>query len=103
VASAPDDPEPAKATFVIEETTIEMRDPLVDTRTLQGIAQASRGRVLSPPEFRRLIEDKVVPPTSVVRSGEPKRTALWDRMWVLWLFVAFLAAEWTLRRFNHML
>jgi len=103
VASAPDDPEPAKATFVIEETTIEMRDPLVDSRTLQAIAQASRGRVLSPPQFRRLIEDEIVPPTSVVRSGEPKRTALWDRMWVLWLFVALLTAEWILRRLNHML
>jgi len=103
VATSPDDPEPAKATFVIEETTIEMRDPLVDMTTLQGIAKASRGRVLSPPQFRRLIEDKVVPPTSVVRSGEPKRTPLWDRAWVLWLFVGLLAAEWIIRRMNHML
>ena len=88
---------------MIEETTIEMRDPLVDSRTLQAIAQASRGRVLSPPQFRSLIDDEIVPPTSVVRSGEPKRTALWDRMWVLWLFVALLTAEWILRRLNHLL
>jgi hypothetical protein len=103
VASLSDDPEPAKATFVIEETAPEMRDPLLDMRTLSGIAQASRGRVLSPAQFRRLIEDKVVPPTSIVRSGEPKRTPLWDRSWVLWLFVALLAVEWVVRRLNHML
>ena len=103
VASLPDDSEPAKATFVIEETTLEMRDPLVDMRTLQGIAKASRGRVLTPDQFRRLIEDRVVPPTTIVRSGEPTRTPLWDRAWVLWLFVALLAAEWIIRRLNHML
>jgi len=103
VASLPGDTEPAKATFVIEETTLEMRDPLVDMRTLQGIAQASRGRVLSPAQFRRLIEDRVVPPTTIVRSGEATRTPLWDRSWVLWLFVALLAVEWIVRRLNHML
>jgi len=103
VATVPGETEPAKATFVVEETTIEMRDPLVDMKTLQGIAQASRGRVLDPDQFRRIIEDRIVPPTSIVRSGEPTRTTLWDRAWVLWLFVAVLGAEWILRRLNHML
>jgi uncharacterized membrane protein len=103
IAQVPGEAEPAKATFVVEETTLEMRDPLVDMKTLQGIAQASRGRVLGPAQFRRLIEDKVVPPTSIVRSGEPKRTTLWDRNWVLFLFVGLLAVEWILRRLNNML
>ncbi|MHC4940251.1 MAG: hypothetical protein ACYTHK_15000 [Planctomycetota bacterium] len=103
IATVPGESEPAKATFVVEETTLEMRDPLVDMKTLQGIAQASRGRVLDPAQFRRLIEDQVVPPTSIVRSGEPKRTTLWDRAWVLWLFVGLLSVEWILRRLNNML
>jgi hypothetical protein len=103
VATVPGETEPAKATFVVEETTIEMRDPLVDMKTLQGIAQASRGRVLDPDQFRRIIEDRIVPPTSIVRSGEPVRTTLWDRAWVLWLFVSLLAAEWVIRRLNNML
>lgn len=102
-AELPGDPEPAKATYVVEETTIEMRDPLVDLPTLESVAQASRGRVLQPAEFRRILEDRIVPPTSIVRSGEPRRTSLWDRAWVLWLFVALLGAEWVLRRLNNML
>jgi len=103
VATVPGETEPAKATFVVEETTLEMRDPLVDLKTLQGIAQASRGRVLRPDQFRRIIEDRIVPPTSIVRSGEPQRSTLWDRAWVLWVFVGLLAAEWILRRLNNML
>ncbi|MEM8885772.1 MAG: hypothetical protein AAGD14_17025, partial [Planctomycetota bacterium] len=102
-ASLPDDSEPAKATFIVEETTLELRDPLVDMPTLTGVAQASRGRVLAPEQFRRIIEDQIVPPTTIVRSGEPIRVTLWDRAWVLWLFALLLGVEWTLRRINNML
>ncbi len=105
VAEAGVDEEPAKATFVVAETTIEMRDPLMDMRTLNEIAQASRGRVLSPSDFRRLLDpgETVIPPAAIVRTGEPQRTDLWDNAWVLWAFVALLAAEWILRRLHLLL
>ncbi len=105
VAEAGIDEEPAKATFVVEETTIEMRDPRMDMRALNEIAQASRGRVLSPPDFRRLLDpgETVIPPAAIVRSGEPQRTDLWDNAWFLWIFVALLAAEWILRRLHLLL
>ena len=99
----PRDTEVAETTFVVEETTVEMRDPLLDMRTLNGIAAKSRGRVLQPHEFRELLDKQIVPPTGIFRSGEPKRTDLWDRAWVLWLIVGLLAVEWILRRKNLLL
>jgi len=97
------DEEPAERTFVVEDTTLENRDPLMDMRTLQGIAEASRGRVLKPHQFHDLLAKEIVRPTGIVRSGEPRRTDLWDRAWVLWLFVGLLAVEWILRRLKLLL
>jgi uncharacterized membrane protein len=103
VAETGTDEEPAKGTFVVEDTTIETRNPLMDMRTLTEVAKASRGRVLAPPQFKDLLDDEIVPPTTVIRTGEPKRTDLWDKGYVLWLFVALLALEWTLRRLHLLL
>ncbi|MHC4547278.1 MAG: hypothetical protein ACYTEZ_00760 [Planctomycetota bacterium] len=105
LVAEPDDPEEeaAETTFVIEETTVEMRDPLLDMRTLDGIAKSSGGRVLRPYQFHDLLGEQIVPPTGIYRSGEPRRTDLWDRAWVLWLIVGLLAVEWILRRKNLLL
>ncbi len=103
LALAPGEDEPAEETFVVEDTTAETKDPLLDAETLEAIASASRGAVLQPHEFHLLLEDQRVPHGSIMRSGEPHRTDLWDRAWVLWLFVGLLAAEWILRRMNLLL
>ncbi len=97
------DEEVAEATFVVEDTTLEMSDPLLDVRTLDAIARASGGQVLAPGQFRRLLADQLVPAAGIQRSGEPKRTDLWDRAWVLWVVVGLLGAEWILRRLNLLL
>lgn len=97
------DEEVAETTFVVEDTTLEKTDPLLDLGTLKAIAAASGGRVLKPDEFRRLLSDKLVPDASILRSGEPRRTDLWDRGYLLVLVVALLAAEWILRRLNLLL
>jgi hypothetical protein len=97
------DEEVAQATFVVEDTTLEMADPLLDVRTLEAIARASGGQVLAPDQFRKLLSDRLVPDTGILRSGEPKRTDLWDRGWLLFVVVGLLAAEWILRRLNLLL
>ncbi len=97
------DEEVAQATFVVEDTTLEMSDPLLDVPTLEQIARASGGQVLAPDRFRKLLADQLVPETGILRSGEPKRTDLWDRGWLLGAVVALLAAEWILRRLNLLL
>jgi len=103
IAESGGEEEPAETTFVVEDTTLEMLDPLMDMRTLEAIARASRGKVLKPSQIRQLISDDIVPRTASTRSGETRRTDLWDRGWVLWLFVLLLGAEWILRRRNLLL
>ena len=97
--------EPAETTFIVEETTVETRDPLMDLKTLQAVARASGGQVLSPPQFHRLLDadPPILPNRDAFRTGEAKRTDLWDRAWVLWLFVGLLGLEWILRRANLLL
>jgi len=97
------DEEVAQATFVVEDTTLEKSEPLVDLQTLDQIARASGGKVLSLDQFGRLLSDQLVPEKGIQRSGEPKRTDLWDRSWMLLLVVGLLAAEWILRRLNLLL
>jgi hypothetical protein len=101
VAAASGDEEPAETSFVVEETTLEMSDPLMDMHTLNGIQRESGGKLIPPDQFHRLHE--VVPAAGIMRSGEPRRTDLWDRAWVLWLFVGLLAVEWILRRLHLLL
>jgi hypothetical protein len=80
-----------------------MSNPLLDLRSLEQIARASGGQVLAPDQFRKLLQDRLVPDATVQRSGEPKRTDLWDRSWLLFVVVGLLAAEWILRRLNLLL
>jgi len=95
--------EPAEATFTVEDTTLENQDPLMDMRTLRGIATRSHGKLLMPWQLDQLMSDEVVRSAGIVRSGEPTRTDLWDRAWVLWVFAGLLAAEWILRRLHLLL
>jgi hypothetical protein len=95
--------DPAEATFVVEETTVEMRDPLVDMRRLTAIAQTSRGKVLLPYQLGALLSDELVPRSGIVRSGETHRTDLWDRAWILSVFAGLLGLEWLIRRRNLLL
>jgi len=99
------DEERAERTIIVEETTDEMRDPLMDLKGLQEIARASGGAVLSPEDFRNLLRDpeKRIQPGGIVRTGDRRTTDLWDRGWVLYLFVALLAAEWILRKLHLLL
>jgi len=99
------DEERAERTIVVEETTDEMRDPLMDWKTLQEVARASGGSVLTPEQFRNLLKDpeRRIQPGGIVRSGDRKTSDLWDRSWVLYLFVALLATEWVLRKLHLLL
>jgi hypothetical protein len=93
----------AETTFVVESTTVERADPLLDLRALEAIAHAGGGEVLAPDQFRTLLSDGRVPEAGIMRSGEPKRVDLWDRGWLLGLVVLLLAAEWILRRLQLLL
>lgn len=102
-AEAGRDEERAECTFVVEETTLETRDPLMDARTLDEIARMSRGRLLGPGEFREAVRDGTIASGGIIRTGERRTRDLWDRSHLLWAFVAILAIEWILRRANLLL
>ena len=70
----------------------------VGRRRPRGCPDGSGRRPCSLP-----VADRLVPDASIQRSGEPKRTDLWDRSWVLFVVVGLLAAEWILRRLNLLL
>ena len=103
IAEPDNDEEPAEATFVVEDFSIENLNPMLDLATLQRIAKQSRGKVLAPDRFRDLIRDQIVKREGFTRTGKTKRDDLWDSSFVLWLFVALLAVEWILRRLNLLL
>ncbi|MEE8105685.1 MAG: hypothetical protein V3T86_09145 [Planctomycetota bacterium] len=97
------DEEPAQRSFVVEETTLEMRDPLLDRKSLLQIANASGGELLTPAQFLEIVSTGKIELGGTIRTGERHRTELWDRSWVLLLFTALLAAEWILRKKNLLL
>lgn len=97
------DEERAERSFVVEETTLEMRDPLVDMETLRAIARESGGKLLTPATFLGVLDRELSATGGVLRSGERRTTDLWDRAWVLWLFVGLLGFEWILRKRNRLL
>ncbi len=98
------DEERAERTIVVEETTTEKRDPLMDWKTLAEIAKESGGEVLTPAEFHTLLKDpRKITPGGILRSGERKTRDLWDRPWLLLLVVGLLAAEWILRKVHLLL
>ncbi|MHC4957067.1 MAG: hypothetical protein ACYTGN_01730 [Planctomycetota bacterium] len=103
IAEPETDEEPAEATFVVEDFSIEKLNPMLDMQTLRAVAKESGGRMLRPTEFRDLIKAEIVPRTGIVRTGDTERSDLWDRSWVLWLFVGLLGVEWILRRMNLLL
>jgi len=103
VAEAGGDEEPAEATFTVEKTTLESRDPLLDMRSLQAIAQAAGTRVLGPHQLHDLLTDDLLPRTAIYRTGETERSDLWDSGWLLAAFVVLVGVEWILRRSNLLL
>ncbi|MFQ5843527.1 MAG: hypothetical protein ACE5JG_00910 [Planctomycetota bacterium] len=95
--------ERAERSFTVEETSLEMRDPLLDVETLRAVARESGGRVLGPAAFLKVLDDEILATGGILRSGERSATDLWDRAWVLWLLVGLLAVEWILRKRNRLL
>ena len=108
IAEPENDEEPAEASFVVEDFSIEKLNPLPDMKTLVEIAKKSNPSsekpvVLTLGQFRNLIKKDLVRREGFTRTGDVERKDLWDSAFVLWLFVGLLAVEWILRRLNLLL
>jgi uncharacterized membrane protein len=82
--------------FVIDATSLEMRDGAPRPEVLQALADATHGRALAPEpkSFGRL---QLVDP-QVVQIDKRRNIELWDNLWAMGALLALFIADWTLRR-----
>jgi hypothetical protein len=74
----------------------EMNDPLCNLPLLGEIADASGGSLTPPASLKNALAKVNTVPD--VTEDIVSREALWDRWIYLWLFIAFVAAEWIARK-----
>jgi hypothetical protein len=73
----------------------------LDRTSLNALAQASGGRLLSLAEARAVPE--LIPSKLRTRVQRGDERPIWDRAWVLWVLAGLLATEWAVRRSHHLL
>ncbi len=88
--------ERAYATFEVKMPTREFEDPLMDRKSLEGIAAASHGTFLPLYDLDQLPE-KVNQPSEVLKR-ESKEKDLWNSPGVFLLFALLITLEWVLRK-----
>ncbi|HID94722.1 MAG TPA: hypothetical protein EYP53_01515 [Candidatus Latescibacteria bacterium] len=81
--------------FIIGEYSLESGQPKADFRLLEELARGSGGRFYRAEEFSRLPGDLNLKRKRTVISS---RFELWNRPWLLGLFVGLLTAEWIIRK-----
>ena len=88
--------ERAYATFEVKMPTREFEDPLMDRKSLEGIAAASHGTFLPLYDLDQLPE-KVNQPSEVMKR-ESKEKDLWNSPGIFLLFALLITLEWVLRK-----
>ena len=78
----------------------EMNNPLCNLPLLGEIADASGGFLTQPSSLKNALAHLNTVPD--VMQTIISREALWDRWLYLWLFIAFIAAEWLTRKYWRM-
>ncbi len=92
----------AAARFLVVAPDSELDQPAPSPETLQAIAVASGGSFRPLAEASQTLEQilKDSPPT---RTERVHRRTLWDRAWLILLFVAALSVEWMMRKASRLL
>ena len=78
----------------------EMNNPLCNLPLLGEMADASGGFLTPPASLKNALAHLNTVPD--VMETVLSREALWDRWIYLWLFIAFIAAEWLARKYWRM-
>lgn len=84
------------ASFLVGEASIEMERTDLNEELLTTISQISRGAYYTPGNCKELINKIPVVKKEVVKT---QRIRLWSSPLLLVCFIAFAAAEWTVRRY----
>jgi hypothetical protein len=84
------------ARFMVFEENREATEVAADRTYLRKLAESSGGRMLEAAEVKTFITSL----KDALQPGEArfKLVSLWDRAWVLYLILFFLALDWYLRR-----
>jgi hypothetical protein len=90
----------SRGQFLVEAFSAEEFNQQGDPATLATIAQATGGGYHHFSEFTQAVEKLNLLP---VTETEAKEFVLWGKFWLLAVFIAALALEWGLRKFNHLL
>ncbi len=87
----------AEAHFLVEQTNLELADPLAHVGMLKQLAEMTGGRFLRPHQLGGLLEELVSQHRNV-ELEKVRRRDLWNRPELLLLVVGLLAADWILRK-----
>ena len=87
--------------FEVKLPKLELQEPRMDQDDLTRIAAASGGKFLRLDELSSLPQqfDELTEPILVGKT----ETELWDRPWVLLLFLGVIVTEWIGRKLSRML
>ena len=90
------DAEPVTRRLRVRVPALEFDDPRLNVPLLTTLAERTGGRLLAPDDLATLpdlLEDRT---ETTYQTGTPR--PLWDRGWLMLLFVGLLALEWLLRK-----
>jgi len=94
-------PDPVEQIITIDPAlSTEMSNPLCNLPLLGEIADASGGSLTPPAALKNAIANANTVPD--VLETVVSRDTVWDRWVWLWLFIAFVAAEWCARKYWRM-
>jgi hypothetical protein len=86
--------------LVVEAFSLEEFDQSGDPATLQALARLSGGKYVTISDFDNAINDVDINPLRVAVVGE---TIVWNKFWLLLVFVGSLGVEWMLRKLNQLI
>jgi len=86
--------------FTVEAFNIEYLNTAMNPTLLRTVASQSGGSFVTPDRFDSLAAQLQFPRKARAVSWE---VPMWNRAWLLWIFVGLLAVEWLIRKRSGML
>lgn len=90
----------SKGEILIQSFSLEQFDQSGDPQTLRAIAKETGGSYLEYNNFAEILS--LVDPDTVLET-EHHEISIWNKTWLLLLFIFALSAEWLLRKANQLL
>ncbi|MCK4633098.1 MAG: hypothetical protein KAT79_07475, partial [candidate division Zixibacteria bacterium] len=85
---------------MVETYSLEELDPSGDSETLSAIARLTGGQYVRWGDFDRFVEELDILPIKAIKRGE---IIVWNRIWLLLIFLVALSAEWLIRKINQLI